>query len=99
LQHYHAKSGRPRKDAPPQQCYYHIRATVVPKALAIATQKQRAGRLILATNVLDAHALSNDDLLREYKAQQSTSVVFVFSKTLDFLPAVFSSTLQNASLP
>jgi transposase len=36
----HTKSGRPRKDAQPRQCYYLLRATVVPNEVAIATEKQ-----------------------------------------------------------
>ncbi|QKQ72195.1 IS1634 family transposase [Nostoc sp. TCL240-02] len=94
----HAKSGRPRKDAQPQQCYYQIRATVVPNELAIATEKQRAGRFILATNVLDAQQLSNDDLLKQYKAQQSTERGFRFLKDpLFFTSSVFLNSKERVA--
>ena len=91
LEHcHHAKSGRPRKEAQPAQCYYQIRAFLVPHKEAIATEQQRSGRFILATNVLDAQALSNDDMLREYKAQQSTERGFRFLKDpLFFTSSVF----------
>ena len=48
-----------------------------------------AGRFILATNVLDADKLSNEDVLREYKAQQSTERRFRFLKD----PLFFTSTV------
>jgi transposase len=94
----HAKSGRPRKDAQPRQCYYQIRATVVSDEAAITIEKQRAGRFILATNVLDAHQLSNDDLLKEYKAQQSTERGFRFLKDpLFFTSSVFLNSTQRVA--
>lgn len=74
----HTGRGRPRKDASPT-FYYQIDASVIPKQTAIAVEIKRAGRFILATNVLDANELSNDDVLREYKAQQSTSAWFQVS--------------------
>ncbi|CDN09860.1 hypothetical protein RintRC_0808 [Richelia intracellularis] len=47
------------------------------------------GRFILATNVLDADKLSNEDVLREYKAEQSTERGFRFLK----YPLFFTSTV------
>ena len=47
------------------------------------------GRFILATNVLDADKLSNEDVLPEYKAQQSTERGFRFLKD----PLFFTSTV------
>lgn len=94
----HTRAGRPRKDTQPQPCYYQIRAIVVPDEVAIATQKQRAGRFILATNVLDAHQLSNDDLLTEYKAQQSTERGFRFLKDpLFFTSSVFLNSPERVA--
>lgn len=94
----HAKSGRPRKDAQPAQCYYQIRALLVPNKKAIATEQQRSGRFILATNVLNAQALSNDDMLREYKAQQSTERGFRFLKDpLFFTSSVFLNSSERVA--
>jgi len=45
------------------------------KETALAVEIKRAGRFILATNVIDTKELSDDDALREYKAQQSTEAV------------------------
>ena len=63
--------GRPRKDAGATS-YYQVRASLMPKETAIAVEVRCAGRFILATNVLDIDELPDDDVLREYKAQQST---------------------------
>lgn len=93
----HQQRGRPRKGAQPT-CCYSVRATVVPNLTAIATEVQRAGRFILATNVLDTEALSNDELLREYKAQQSTERGFRFLKDpLFFTSSVFLNTPQRVA--
>ena len=48
----HLKPGRPRKKAQPTHCYYQICAELVPTPEAIATEHRRAGRFILATNVI-----------------------------------------------
>ena len=77
---HHAKSGRPGKDAKPIHCHHQIRASLVPNPETIASEQRRAGRFILATNLLNANELSNDELLREYKAQQSTERGFRFLK-------------------
>jgi transposase len=47
---------------------------------AMDVEIQRAGRFILATNVLDEQVLSDEDVLTEYKAQQSTERGFRFLK-------------------
>lgn len=69
---------------------FSVQAEVSADATAIATATRRAGRFILATNVLDADALSDEDMLREYKAQQSTERGFRFLKDpLFFTSSVF----------
>lgn len=94
----HAKPGRPRKDTQPAQCYYQIHAFLVPNKEAIATEQQRSGRFILATNVLNAQALSNDDVLQEYKAQQSTERGFRFLKDpLFFTSSVFLNSSERVA--
>ena len=86
----HGKSGRPSKSQNPTQCHYQIDACLIPNQDAIATEKQKAGRFILATNVVDSDQLSNDQLLIEYKAQQSTERGFRFLKDpLFFTSSVF----------
>ncbi len=49
-----------------------------------------AGRFILATNILDEKSLSNDEMLSEYKAQQSCERGFGFIKDpLFFADSIF----------
>lgn len=86
----HRQSGRSAKQPQLAQCHYRINARLVPNQDAIATETQKAGRFILATNVLDAEQLSNSQLLREYKAQQSAERGFRFLKDpLFFTSSVF----------
>ena len=73
-----------------------LRALLVPNKEAITTEQQRSGRFILATNVLDAQALSNDDMLRDYIAQQSTLARFsIPQRPAVFHIRVFSSTKRE----
>lgn len=84
----HSKSGRPRQNAQPK-CYYLVSATAIEQLEAIELEYRRAGRFLLATNVLDSGELSNSELLQEYKAQQSTERGFRFLKD----PMFFTSSV------
>jgi len=84
----HRVRARPRKDSQPT-LISHIQAEIVPKETAITIATEQAGRFIIATNVLDADKLSNEDVLPEYKAQQSTERGFWFLKD----PLFFTSTV------
>ena len=56
----------------------------------IEAEKIKAGRFILATNILDEDELSNQHVLLEYKAQQSNERGFRFLKDpLFFTSSVF----------
>jgi len=90
----HTERGRPSKDA---YLYYQVDALLELKETALAVEIKRAGRFILATNVIDTKELSDDDALREYKAQQSTERVSGFSKTLYFFTSSVSSTQLSES--
>ena len=97
--HFHyAQAGRPSKDQKPEQITYRVTASIVddPEALKIA--RRRAGRFILATNVLDTETLSNDEVLREYKGQQSSERGFRFLKDpLFFTSSVFLNTPRRVA--
>jgi len=84
----HRGRGRPRQDYKPTRIF-QIQAEIIPKETAITLETERAGRFILATNVLDASELSDEQVLREYKAQQSTERGFRFLKD----PLFFTSTV------
>jgi transposase len=59
---------------------------------------QRAGRFILATNVLDEQVLGDEDVLTQYKAQQSTERGFRFLKDpLFFTFSIFLNTPQRVA--
>lgn len=93
----HQGRGRPRKDAVPHK-HYQISATLVSKESVIAAERQRAGKFELATNVLDEQVLSHDQILQEYKAQQSTERGFRFLKDpLFFTSSVFLHTPERVA--
>jgi transposase len=93
----HKRRGRPRKDAVGQK-HYQISAVLVPKDSVIDAERQCARLFLLATNVLDDQVLSDDQILREYKAQQSTKRGFRFLKDpLFFTSSVFLKTPQRVA--
>ena len=69
---------------------YQVTGEIEIRELSIETEKIKAGRFILATNILDNKALSNEQVLSEYKAQQSNERGFRFIKDpLFFTSSVF----------
>lgn len=83
-------SGRPSTHQKPTNSYYQIEARLKPHDLALATAQLKAGRFILATNILDSQQITNSELLLEYKAQQSPERGFRFLKDpLFFTSSVF----------
>jgi transposase len=87
---HYEKRGKPKPDAIPTNISYRITATVLPIDSEISAQRDRCGRFILATNILDSLQFTADDALREYKAQQSTERGFRFLKDpLFFTSSVF----------
>jgi transposase len=70
-----------------------FRATLVRNEAAITNKQTRSGRFILASNVLNPEHFSNDQLLTEYKAQQSAERGFRFLRDpLFFTSSVFLNT-------
>ncbi len=62
----------------------------------IETEKIKAGRFILATNILDKKELSNEEMLEEYKAQQCNERGFRFLKDpLFFTSSVYVKTPER----
>lgn len=90
-QTHNTRRGRPRKGTQSTgQQEYFVQATIEVDPSVIAAETRRAGRFILATNVLDKTQLSDDELLEAYKAQQSTERGFRFLKDpLFFTSSVF----------
>jgi transposase len=101
-QPHYDQPGRPAKNATPSRITYHIQASLDLLPEWVTQQQQRAGRFILATNVLaspqwdivefasESCRLTADDILSEYKAQQGTERGFRFLKDpLFFASSVF----------
>jgi transposase len=90
------QSGRPSKLAMPTQINYRVTGELETKLEVIEAEKTQAGRFILATNIIDKNELSNESVLKEYKAQQSTERGFRFLKDpLFFTSSVFVKNPQR----
>lgn len=64
----------------------------------ITLAHRRAGRFVLATNVLESESLSTEEMLCEYKGQQSTERGFRFLKDpMFFSSSVFLKTTQRVA--
>ncbi|MEG5037250.1 hypothetical protein [Microcoleus sp. AT3-D2] len=74
----------------PTQINYRVTGELEAKLEVIEAEKTQAGRFILATNIIDKNELSNESVLKEYKAQQSTERGFRFLKIRCFLLQVSS---------
>ena len=67
-----------------------VNATLCENRKAIKLAYTSAGRFVLATNILDEKSLSNDDIISQYKAQQSCERGFGFLKDpLFFADSIF----------
>ncbi len=97
IPHYN-KAGRPTKNQSPQHFTYRVTAQVIPVDSVIEIAQRQAGKFILATNVLEEEILSNDEVLTEYKGQQSSERGFRFLKdTLFFTSSVFLNTSRRVA--
>jgi transposase len=89
-QRHHQQSGRPRKQQTSTHLSHHIQATLVIEPAVVAAEQRRAGRFILATNVLKNNELTPSQALVEYKEQQTAERGFRFLKDpLFFTSRVF----------
>lgn len=69
---------------------YQVTGEIETREAVIEVEKVKAGRFILATNILEKESVSNDEILVEYKAQQSNERGFRFIKDpLFFTDSVF----------
>ncbi len=90
---YYNQSGRPKKDVIPDGYHYRLSGQLIIQQQKVDLARLRAGRFILATNVLDTEALTDQQMLTEYKAQQATERGFRFLKDpLFFASSVFLKT-------
>ncbi|BAC90190.1 IS1634 family transposase [Gloeobacter violaceus] len=87
----HDKAGRPARGSKPEKTgVWLLSAQLVRNPTAIELEQHSAGKLVLATNVLDEQQLSTAQVLSQYKAQQSVERGFRFLKDpLFFTSSVF----------
>jgi transposase len=101
---HYPRQGRPRPDDEVSHYTYQIQSTLCENKIVIQNHLNQAGRFILATNLLDEERSlttfiapelhqqkwTDDLILKEYKAQQSTERGFRFIKDpLFFVSRVF----------
>ncbi|EDX75776.1 hypothetical protein MC7420_6431 [Coleofasciculus chthonoplastes PCC 7420] len=79
-----------------QKNFYQISGQVERRESVIEAEKIKAGRFILATNILYKNEASNQEILEEYKGQQSNERGFRFIKDpLFFTSSVFVKNPQR----
>ncbi len=101
---HYQRRGRPRPGDEVSYYTYHIQATLIENEIVVKNHRNQAGRFILATNLLEEETnLTTDEnpkfnkkkwtedlILKEYKAQQTTERGFRFLKDpLFFVSRVF----------
>lgn len=97
IAHYN-QAGRPTKNQSPEHFTYRVTAQIISVEEVIKIAQRQAGRFILATNVLDEKILPNDEVLTEYKGQQSSERGFRFLKDpLFFTSSVFLNTPRRVA--
>jgi transposase len=85
--------GRPPQDAPSRQRQVWCVTWQVHEATeAITAWARRKARLVLATNVLDAHQLSDAELLQASKGQPAVELSFKWAKNPAAIAPIFLET-------
>jgi transposase len=81
---------KPKIESQTKLTVYQVTGEIKTRESVIEAEKVKAGRFILATNILDTKTVSNEQVLWEYKAQQSNERGFRFIKDpLFFTSSVF----------
>lgn len=83
---YHAHRGRPRKGQQPHY-RYQISAELARDEEAVRRSQRRAGRFLLATNVIEQESLSTEEVLEAYLEQGVVERGFRFLKDPMFFTA------------
>ena len=92
----HPSKGRPKAGDLHKTVGYKIEYNLTLNEQKIAEIRTRKGRFVLATNQLDDTALSNEEVLREYKAQSGVERGFKFIKDDTFqVDSVFLKTPER----
>lgn len=84
------KRSQNKKSVKSEKSSYEVTGKLERKEKKIELEKKRAGRFILATNVVNKEELNKDEMLKEYKGQQANERGFRFIKDpLFFTSSVF----------
>lgn len=83
--HQHIGKGRPKKDAIAETRGYVIEASPSLDTIKKAKNLKRKGTFVLATNELDELKMQPDNILKNYKSQQSVEQGFRFLKEPQFM--------------
>ena len=95
---YYRKAGRPRKGQVPDGYRYRLQGTLTIKEEVVFLARRRAGRFVLATNLLESKSLTEEEMLSEYKGQQGTERGFRFLKDpMFFTSSVFLKTPERVA--
>jgi transposase len=86
---HYEKPGKPKPETPATRITYQPQASLTLNLSVVTLHQQRAGRFVLATNVLESEQLGEQQSLQEYKAQQGNERGFRFLKD----PMVFASSV------
>jgi transposase len=81
----HDRPGRPRKDATPDGHVWQVEAKVTLDLAALERTALRQACFLVATNVLDPEALTEQELIQTYQEQHSVERGFSFLKDPLFL--------------
>lgn len=80
-----SQPGRPKKGTPPDGHQVYIQGTLSTTYEVYQQRLARKSCFIIATNVLDSDSLTEEDLLRHYKEQQTVERGFRFLKDPRFM--------------
>ncbi|MEO1396920.1 MAG: IS1634 family transposase [Cyanobacteria bacterium J06634_5] len=95
-QPHYEQSGRLKKGATPTRITYRATAKVIADEAAIERAKRKAGRFILATNVVDDPSVTPESILTDYKGQQAPEGGFKMLKDpMFFTSSVFLKTPER----
>ena len=78
---------KPKIESQTKTKVYQVTGKIETRKSVIEAERIKAGRFILATNILETKSVSNQQVLSEYKAQQSNERGFRFIKD----PLIFTS--------
>jgi transposase len=81
----YGRVGRPRQQTPPVEQEWHVQAQLQRDPAALSREVRRKAAFLVATNVLEAATLPDQELIQTYKAPSAVERGFAFLKDPLFL--------------